>query len=187
MPNAALPMAATPATPASDRLGVTTQAALGRTCKFMRTRLFRSTEYSSCLENLNRLRSPSPQRGRGVRGEGASSRLKALREFRDPQSELVSGMIRQRGIPLTPSPSPALGRGEPILQMRGLPRSPTRQLAERGTEHVVACRVDEVASCDLVYPGLLSGALWGALRSAGVLPATFDLRRPMKSRMIRDW
>ena len=46
--------------------------------------------------------------------------------------------------------------------MRGLRRSPTRQVAERGTEHVAR--------------GYYLAPSWGALRNAGVLPATFDLR-----------
>src|SRR5262245_23046867 len=54
---------------------------------------------------------PSPQRGRGVRGEGGEQIYEAR-----PCSQSGEGFgefIQLRGIPLTPSPSPALGRGEP--------------------------------------------------------------------------
>ena len=55
----------------------------------------------------------SPTRGLG---EGAERGWMDSRVFRRRSSRArFRGLIQRRGIPLTPGPSPALGRGEPIL------------------------------------------------------------------------
>jgi hypothetical protein len=65
------------------------------------------------MNNQARNRFPSPQRGRGVRGEGESTERSFLGS-RSPRSDTEPWkLIQSTGGPLTPSPSPALGRGEP--------------------------------------------------------------------------
>ncbi len=62
-----------------------------------------------------RTRLPSPQRGRGAGGEGGSGggnqfqRSLSDRDLGMPSVENANGVFR----PLTPNPSPALGRGGP--------------------------------------------------------------------------
>ena len=56
---------------------------------------------------------PSPQRGRGARGEGASTGELILRGSKPSSSARFRMLIHSNGFPLTPNPSPALGRGEP--------------------------------------------------------------------------
>src|SRR5262245_65696359 len=56
---------------------VTRQAADGR-YELLLKKSCRTRRHSSYRENPNRLRFPSPQRGRGARGEGGSRQLDAL-------------------------------------------------------------------------------------------------------------
>src|SRR5688500_16518172 len=73
-------------------------------------------------------RLPSPQRGRGVGGEGESrggsqfQRILSHRNLGSPSTGNAHSVLR----PLTPSPSPALGRGGPTFSevlVRGLQSS----------------------------------------------------------------
>ena len=65
----------------------------------------------------NKIRSPSPQRGRGARGEGGERTVEMSAAFRGPSSSNGFGeLIHLRGIPLTPKPLSRVGeRGADYL------------------------------------------------------------------------
>src|SRR5512134_2235798 len=74
-------------------------------------------------KNLNRIRHPSSQRGEGSGVRGRAWSCSPIEHFETLIPRRVWELIRHRGIPLTPSPSPALGRGVPNrsgLQVCGL-------------------------------------------------------------------
>ena len=81
--------------------------------------LLRATEYSDDALRLSKHSldpgSPRPnagEKGLGVRGPAHNW---SFSRFRSSSRAKFRELIWRRGIPLTPCPSPALGRGEPML------------------------------------------------------------------------
>jgi len=90
--------------------------------------LLRTTEYSDdslrASKTLIEFGSPRPNAGEGLGVRGASTRLDVVASLPRPSSRAgFRELIQQRSIPLTPGPSPALGRGEPILSTVGAEQS----------------------------------------------------------------
>ena len=84
-------------------------------------KLLKTTKYSDEILPFrwkgNKIRSPSPQRGRGARGEGGERTVEMSAAFRG-RSNGFGELIHLRGIPLTPKPLSRVGeRGADLSRL----------------------------------------------------------------------